>query len=85
MAEEFSLTKMLQETKENPTKLAIPLVTIACIGGLVWWKLCMPKRVLIEKQLKANKGLVGSLKSFKNAATDIHFQRIHTYMHIYLY
>ncbi len=71
MADEFSLTKMLQETKENPTKLAIPLVTIVCIGGLVWWKLCSPKRVLIDKQLKSNKGLVSSLKSFKNAANRL--------------
>lgn len=71
MAEEFSITNMLQEAKEKPAKLGIPVGAIACIGALVWFKLCAPKNVQITKQLKSNKGLVGSIKSFKSAASQL--------------
>lgn len=71
MAEEFSITNWLQEAKDDPKKVA-PIFVIIGVGGFIVWKfLYSPKAVLIDKELKKNKRLIGEMKNFKNASSQI--------------
>ena len=71
MAEGFSISNWLQQSKEDPKKAAPPVVVLAAIIFAAWKFGYSPKAALIEKELKKNKKLAGEMKSFKNAANQL--------------
>ena len=71
MAEGFSITDWLQQSKEDPKKAAPPLIIIIGIVFAVWKFVYSPKTILIDKEQKKNKKLAGEMKNFKNAANQL--------------
>ena len=71
MAEGFSISNWLQQSKEDPKKAAPPVIVLAAILFAAWKFGYSPKAVLIDKEMKKNKKLAGEMKSFKNAANQL--------------
>ena len=71
MAEGFSISNWLQQSKEDPKKAAPPVIVLAAIIFAAWKFGYSPKAVLIDKEIKKNKKLAGEMKSFKNAANQL--------------
>ena len=71
MAEGFSISNWLQQSKEDPKKAAPPLVVLIAVIFAAWKFGYSPKAVLIDKEMKKNKKLAGEMKSFKNAANQL--------------
>ena len=71
MAEGFSISNWLQQSKEDPKKAAPPIVVLLAVIFAAWKFGYSPKAVLIDKELKKNKRLAGEMKSFKSAANQL--------------
>ena len=71
MAEGFTISGWLQQSKEDPKKAAPPIVALVAIIFAAWKFGYSPKAVLIDKEMKKNKKLAGEMKSFKNAANQL--------------
>ncbi len=71
MAEGFSISNWLQQSKEDPKKAAPPIVVLVAIIFVAWKFGYSPKAVLIDRELKKNKRLEGEMKSFKSAANQL--------------
>ena len=71
MAEQFSISNWLQQSKEDPQKAAPPIVILVAVIFAAWKFGYSPKAVLIDKELKKNKRLAGEMKSFKSAANQL--------------
>lgn len=68
---EFSITNFLQESKEDPKKVAPIVVVIGLVAFLVWKFGYSPKAAMITKELKKNKAIERDMKNFKNAANQL--------------
>ncbi|MBP5467623.1 MAG: hypothetical protein J6Z11_00090 [Candidatus Riflebacteria bacterium] len=68
---EFSITNFLQESKEDPKKIAPIVVIIGLAAFLVWKFGYSPKAAMITNELKKNKGIERDMKNFKNAANQL--------------
>ena len=71
MAEGFSISNWLQQSKEDPKKAAPPIVVLLAVIFAAWKFGYSPKAVLIDKELKKNKRLAGEMKRFKSAANQL--------------
>lgn len=71
MAEGFTISGWLQQSKEDPKKAAPPIIVLIAVIFVAWKFGYSPKALLIDKELKKNKRLAGEMKSFKNAANQL--------------
>lgn len=70
MADGFSITEWLQKAKADPKVAAQPFLVLGAVLFLGWKFLYSPQLILLNKELKKNKGIEGQIRSLEDAVAN---------------
>jgi Tfp pilus assembly protein PilO len=71
MADGFNFNEWLAKAKEDPKVAAQPLIVIIGIIVAGWKFLYSPQQIILQKELKKNKGVEAQIKGLESAVANI--------------